>query len=48
MKLLVIISVDFDVINQLLIRYFAFIRYWRKMGVKWDCTSAIYRFQESL
>jgi hypothetical protein len=24
--------VDFDVIDQLLIRYFAFVRYWRKYG----------------
>jgi hypothetical protein len=24
--------VDFDVIHQLLIRYFAFVRYWRKNG----------------
>jgi hypothetical protein len=32
MKLLGIISVDFDIINQLLIRYSAFVRYWRKNG----------------
>jgi hypothetical protein len=30
MKLLGIISVDFNVIDQLQIRYFAFVRYWRK------------------
>jgi hypothetical protein len=30
MKLLGIISVSFDIANQLLIRYFAFVRYWRK------------------
>jgi hypothetical protein len=29
-KLLGIISVGFDVTDQLLIRYFAFVRYWRK------------------
>jgi hypothetical protein len=29
-----VISVDFDVTDQLLIRYFAFVRYWRKKGVK--------------
>jgi len=29
MKLLVIISVDFDIIDQLLIRHSAFVRYWR-------------------
>jgi hypothetical protein len=31
-ELLATISVDFDVIHQLLIRYFAFARYWRKNG----------------
>jgi hypothetical protein len=33
MKLLGITSVGFDIIDQLLIRFSAFIRYWRK---KWD------------
>jgi len=33
MKLLGIISMDFDTIDQLLIKYFAFVRYWRKNGV---------------
>jgi hypothetical protein len=32
MKLFGIISVGFDVTDQLLIRIFAFIRYWRKNG----------------
>jgi hypothetical protein len=32
MKLLGIINVGFDVTDQLLIRYFAFVRYWRKNG----------------
>jgi len=32
MKLLWIISVGFDVIDQLLIRYPVFLRYWRKSG----------------
>jgi len=32
MKLLEIIGVDFDIVSQLLIRYFAFITYWRKNG----------------
>jgi hypothetical protein len=32
MKLLGIINVGFDIIDQLLIRYFAFVRYWRKNG----------------
>jgi hypothetical protein len=36
MQLLGIISVDFDVIDQLLIRYSAFFRYLRKMGAQWD------------
>jgi hypothetical protein len=31
-KLLGIISVDFDVKDQLLIRYSIFVRYWRKNG----------------
>jgi len=33
MKLLDIITVDFDVTDQLLIKDSAFIRYWGKMGV---------------
>jgi hypothetical protein len=33
MKLLGIVSVGFDVTDQLLIRSFAFVRYWRK---KWE------------
>jgi len=32
MKLLGIISVDFDIIDQPLTRYYVFIRYWRKNG----------------
>jgi hypothetical protein len=32
MKLLVIISVGFVLTDQLLIRFYAFIRYWRKNG----------------
>jgi hypothetical protein len=40
-KIIGIISANFDVIDQLLIRYFAFLWYWRKNGVQWDCTSAI-------
>jgi hypothetical protein len=35
-KLYGIINVDFDVIDQLLIRYFSFLRYWKNMLVKWD------------
>jgi len=31
-KLLGIMSVDFDVTDQLLIRYYAFIIYWRRNG----------------
>jgi len=46
--LLGIISVDFDVIDQLLIRYSAFIRHWRKIRIQWNRTSVIYRLQESL
>jgi len=36
-----IIRVDFDAADQLLIGYSAFVRYWRKMGVKWNSTSVI-------
>jgi hypothetical protein len=36
-----IISVGFDVTDQLLIRFSSFVRYWRKMWVQWDSTSAI-------
>jgi hypothetical protein len=35
-------------INQLLIRFSAFVRYWRKMGIQFDSTSAIHRLQEGL
>jgi hypothetical protein len=38
-KLLGIISVDFDIILQLLITYFAFVRYWRK---KWAYNGKTY------
>jgi hypothetical protein len=43
-----IVNVDFDVINQLLVRYSSFVRYWRKMRVQSDSISVIYRLQESL
>jgi hypothetical protein len=46
MKLLDFISVDFDVIDQLLIRCSAFVTFLRKLGVQWDSTSAIDRLQE--
>jgi hypothetical protein len=42
-KLLRIITVDFDVIDQLLIRYSKFIRYWRKGESIMDSTSVIHR-----
>jgi hypothetical protein len=32
MKLLGIVTVDFDVIDELLINYSAFVRYWRRSG----------------
>jgi len=34
----VLISVNFNVQDQLLTIYSEFIRYWRKMGVQWDNT----------
>jgi hypothetical protein len=49
MKLLGIISVGFDVTDQLLIRLLAFIRDWRrKMVIQCDSISSIHRLQESL
>jgi predicted membrane channel-forming protein YqfA (hemolysin III family) len=39
MKLLGIINVGFDVTDQLLIRYFAFVRYWRK---KWKSSETVH------
>jgi hypothetical protein len=46
MKLLGIIIVGFNETDQLLIISFAFIRYWRKMGVQWDSTSPICNFKK--
>jgi hypothetical protein len=40
------ISVCFDVTVQLLIRFIAFVRQYRKMGVQYDSTSAIQDFQK--
>jgi hypothetical protein len=49
MKLLGFIIVGFDITDQLLIRYVAFVRYWGKeMGVLLDSTSAMCRLQESI
>jgi hypothetical protein len=46
MQLLGIISVGFDETYQLLIRFSAFVRYWRKnMGVQLASTSAIHRLE---
>jgi len=39
---------DFDGTGQLLIIYFAFIKYLRKVRIQWSSASAIYRPQESL
>jgi hypothetical protein len=36
-------SVISDVIDQLLNKYCACVRYWGKMEIQWDSTSAIYR-----
>jgi len=47
-KLLWIISVDFDAMNQPLMKYSAFIKYLRKNGIKLNGVSPIYRLQESL
>jgi hypothetical protein len=48
MKFLGIISVDFNIVDQLLIRYSAFVRYWRKMQAQWVRTSIIHRFRKCL
>jgi hypothetical protein len=40
MKLLGTISVDFDVTDQLLIRFSAFVRYWKKM---WEYNGTVYQ-----
>jgi hypothetical protein len=40
MTLLGIISVGFDVTDQLLIRSFAFVRYWRK---KWEYNETVHQ-----
>jgi hypothetical protein len=40
MKLLGIISVGFDVTDQLLIRFSAFVRYWRK---KWEYNETVHQ-----
>jgi hypothetical protein len=40
MKLLGVINVGFDVTDQLLIRFFAFVRYWRK---KWEYNETVHQ-----
>jgi hypothetical protein len=40
MKLLEIISVGFDITDQLLIRFSAFIRYWRE---KWEYSETVHQ-----
>jgi hypothetical protein len=45
-KILGVILVVFYILDKLLIRYFAFVRYWRKMGVQWGYTSAICSLQK--
>jgi hypothetical protein len=40
MKLLIIISLAFHVTDQLLIRFSAFVRYWRK---KWEYNETVYQ-----
>jgi hypothetical protein len=39
--------VNFDITNQLLIRFSAFVRYWRKIGVQWGSTSVIHKLQKA-
>jgi hypothetical protein len=40
MKLLGTISVDFDLTDELLIRFFAFVRYWKK---KWEYSETVHQ-----
>jgi hypothetical protein len=47
MKLLGTISVDFDVTDQLLIRFLHSSDTGKKVGIQRDSTTAIHRFQES-
>jgi hypothetical protein len=48
-KLLGIISVDFDILDQVLFRHSTFMKYLQDtIGVQWGSTSAMYRLQESL
>jgi hypothetical protein len=48
MKLLVITSVDFSMIDQQLIKFSSPEDTGEKMGVYWHNTAAFYRFQEGL
>jgi hypothetical protein len=41
------IDVDFNVINQLLIRYSTFVRYWEKMVVQWYSTKLFIEFKKA-
>jgi len=47
MKLLRIISGDFDVIDQLLIRYSVFFRHWRNGAVKWGIRQLLTDFEKT-
>jgi hypothetical protein len=47
MKLLGIISVYFDVLDQLLTTYFAFITYWRKSESTWSVHQLFIDFKEA-
>jgi len=41
--------VNFNIADQLLIKYSTFIRHWRKkVGVQWHCVSVIYSVWEGL
>ena len=46
MKLLLLITVDFEVTDQLHINYSALMKYLRKTGMQWRSESAVYRLQE--
>jgi len=48
-KIIDIISVNFNIADQLLIKYSTFIRHWRKkVGVQWNSTAVISRPQKGL
>jgi hypothetical protein len=42
------VIVDFDILDQLLIRYYVLLRCWKKIGVLWNSAQPIYRLETSV